>query len=153
MISQSEIKPFPAVNAVIFNAKREVLLTQRSKVIREPGKWCLPGGHLDGGEDWITALRRECAEEIGIEVVSETLIGIYSDPSLTVTESPTEHGYRAQFLVATFIVHDFRGEIRPNHEVETWGYFPLNELPSPILKSHPVRISDAFQFNGKVFVR
>ena len=46
----AEIVPIASVNGVIFNPQREVLLTRRSAIVREPGKWCLPGGHLEIGE-------------------------------------------------------------------------------------------------------
>ncbi len=134
-------------------AAGEILLTRRSPIVREPGKWCLPGGHLDGGEDWTTAIRRELNEEIGITVRAETLIGIYSDPNLTVTAEPMREGFHGQFVVASFLITDYTGPIQPNDEVDLWDWFPMNKLPDPIMKSHPIRIEDAFRFNGEVFVR
>ncbi len=147
------IKPIPAVNGVIFNENLEVLLTRRSPSCREPGKWCLPGGHLDGGEDWRTALRREIKEEIGLEVYEEKLIGIYSDPSLTVTVEVLQEGYHGQFVVACFLITSLEGDITPNEEVDLWDWFAIDNLPEPILKSHPIRILDAYQFQGEPFIR
>lgn len=148
-----QIKPIAAVNAVIFNDKKEVLLTKRSAHIREPGKWCLPGGHVDGGESWTRAVRREVLEEVGLKVLDETLLGIYSDPKLTITESKLSDGTYGHFLVITFLVEDFEGAPRNTDEVCEWGWFPKGVLPSPIIKSHPIRITDAYQFNGFAFVR
>jgi mutator protein MutT len=147
------IKPVPAVNGILFNEHREVLLTRRSPHIREPGKWCLPGGHLDGGEDWTTAIRREMREEVGITVLSERLVGIYSDPALTVTVEVLEGGHHGQFVVASFLIIQFEGQIQPNDEVDKWGWFTMDTLPSPILKSHPIRIQDALSFTGESYVR
>ncbi len=152
-VGLAEIKPIPAVNGVIFNSKREVLLTRRSPLIREPGKWCLPGGHLDGGEDWQSAIRRELKEEIGIDVRAEKLVGIYSDPKLTVTLEVLANGFHGQFVVASFLVTRYEGEITPNHEVDLWDWFPVDQLPEPILKSHPIRIQDAYRFTGETFIR
>ncbi len=147
------IVPIPAVNAVIFNPQREILLTLRSARVREPGKWCLPGGHVEIGESWITALRREVHEETGLVVKAERLIGIYSDPKLTVTAEPLPQGYHGQFVTAVYEITAYDGKIAPNDEVEDWDWFtPLN-LPDPTLKSHPVRVQDAAQFRGEVFVR
>lgn len=148
-----KIKPIPAVNGVLLNAEGRVLLTRRSPSVREPGKWCLPGGHLDGGEDWRTAFRREMSEEVGIEVLDERLIGIYSDPALTVTAEPLPEGFHGQFVVASFLVTQFRGEIVPNREVDLWNWFSPDDLPSPILKSHPIRVLDALKFTGEPFIR
>ncbi len=149
----AKIIPIPAVNAVIFNGHREILLTKRSEHIREPGKWCLPGGHLDGGEDWVTSLKREVNEELGLVVTEHRLLGIYSDPKLTITPEVLNNGCHGHFLVAVFEVLRFEGVVHPNHEVADWGYFSGEQIPQPIVRSHPVRIQDALQFRGDVFVR
>lgn len=147
------IKPVAAVNGVILNSRRQILLTRRSPSIREPGKWCLPGGHLDGGESWQTAVRRELNEEIGITVLAEKLVGIYSDPALTVTTEVLPGGYHGQFVVATFLITQYEGEIIPNQEVDLWDWFSLDALPTPIIVSHPIRMKDALEFTGEAFVR
>src|SRR5512139_3042293 len=118
-----EIKPIPAVNAVIRDSEGKVLLTRRSARVREPGKWCLPGGHLDGGEDWTSAVRREMREETGLRVLREQLVGIYSDPALTVSAEPSAEGWYGQYVVASFLVHEYEGRIEPNLEVAEWGWF------------------------------
>jgi 8-oxo-dGTP pyrophosphatase MutT (NUDIX family) len=148
-----QIRPIPAVNAVIRNSEGKVLLTLRSSSVREPGKWCLPGGHLDGGEDWIAAVRREVREETGLRVLREQLVGIYSNPALTVSAEPSAEGWYGQYVVALFLVQEYDGPIRPNLEVAEWGWFAPDSLPSPMLLSHPIRILDAVRFSGSVFVR
>ncbi len=150
---ERRIRPVPAVNAVIFDDDGRVLLTRRSSEVRESGKWCLPGGHLDGGEDWTAAIRREVQEEIGLRVLSEELSGIYSNPEVTLAAEPNTDGWYPQFVVACFIVRMYEGAVEPNNEVDDWGWFSPRELPTPMLKSHPVRIEDAVRFKGKVFVR
>ena len=55
-------------HVVVFNQKGEILLQKRSKNKDiQPGKWdTAVGGHLDSGEDYETAAKRELAEELGI---------------------------------------------------------------------------------------
>ncbi len=150
----SEIIPIPAVNTAIFNENNEILLTRRSSIVREPGKWCLPGGHLEVGEFWLEGAIRETQEEVGITVKQAILCGIYSDPKLTVTQDVLGvEGDYGQFVVALFKVLSYEGKVFPNEEVDDWDWFSLDNLPDPILKSHPIRAQDAFHFNGKVFVR
>lgn len=151
---ETSIIPVPAVNVALIHSKGDqVLLTRRSASVREPHKWCLPGGHLEFGESLLDAALRETEEEIGLRPLSAELCGIYSDPMLTVTSDPVTDGKRAQFVVAVFIAYHFEGEIRPNDEVDAYEWFNLENLPTPMVKSHPIRVKDALQFNGKVFVR
>lgn len=45
------------------------------------GRWGLPGGMVDWGEDIPTSVQRELAEETGLELVKiDRLVGIYSAP-------------------------------------------------------------------------
>jgi len=142
----------PAVNTAVLQGGK-ILLTRRSAKVREPGKWCIPGGHLDFGESWETAAIRELKEETGLVARKTELYGAYSDPNLTITQELVEGKYRKQFVTLCFLVTDFSGDIAPNDEVDDWGWYEFNDLPNPILKSHPIRIEDALRFQGKVFVR
>jgi 8-oxo-dGTP diphosphatase len=64
----------PAVGAVVVDADGRLLLVQRAN---EPGKgrWSLPGGRVEAGEDDRAALRREMREETGLDVVVGLLVG------------------------------------------------------------------------------
>lgn len=56
-------------DVVLRNEKGEILLLQRSyQDDFMPGKWWLPGGKIDPGEDPITAAERELFEETGIDM-------------------------------------------------------------------------------------
>ncbi|MBR3926670.1 MAG: ribosomal RNA small subunit methyltransferase A [Akkermansia sp.] len=58
-----------AVHILVFNKKHNCLLQKRSMFKdRHPGVWdSSAAGHLDAGEDYITAAHRELKEELGIE--------------------------------------------------------------------------------------
>lgn len=144
--------PIPCVSAFIQNEKGEALITERSKKVFFPGLWCLPGGHVNGGEDWVQTLFSEVEEEVGLEVVSYQLVGIYSDPALNVLEEPTT-GEKKAFANVLFKVSAFKGEVTPNDEVSNWGWFSKEKLPLPMIECERVKTVDGFQFNGQVFVR
>lgn len=55
----------------------QIVLVRR----RDNGKWGLPGGMVDWGEDIPNTLKRELTEETGLEVTKMgRLVGIYSAP-------------------------------------------------------------------------
>ncbi len=63
-------------HVLVFNSRGELLLQKRSvtKDI-QPGKWDTSvGGHLDPGEDYLTAAYREMQEELGITGIPLTCL-------------------------------------------------------------------------------
>jgi 8-oxo-dGTP pyrophosphatase MutT (NUDIX family) len=64
-------KSFEFVGAIIQDKQGRILVSQRalnSKMY--PGKWQIPGGHVEKDEGFLEALKREVKEETGLEVVS-----------------------------------------------------------------------------------
>ncbi|MCR9091675.1 Nudix family hydrolase [Algiphilus sp.] len=72
--------------AAMRDASGAVLLSQRPAHKSYPGQWEFPGGKIEPGESVDQALRRELAEELGIEVVdARPLIRVRHDyPELAV---------------------------------------------------------------------
>ncbi len=70
-------KPYKlAVKAAILDEAGRCLLLRRSPVNKGfIGCWEWPGGKLDLGEEFATALRREVTEETGLEIELTGLIG------------------------------------------------------------------------------
>lgn len=69
----------PVVHLHLFNTRGELFLQKRPewKDI-QPGRWdTAVGGHIDFGEDTLSALRREVREEIGITDFNPLLITSY----------------------------------------------------------------------------
>jgi ADP-ribose pyrophosphatase YjhB (NUDIX family) len=132
---QPQLTPKIAVNAVVFNDRRQVLLAKRT----DNGLWCLPGGHVDLGETLEKACLRELFEETGLQGRVERLIGIYSDPenSLHIAQGPEWHTIRVSFLCQVV-----GGTITSSSETSEIRYFDLDQLPA-LITDHARRIQDA----------
>ena len=63
------------VQAIIINSKKQILITQRSKLKEKlPLKWECNGGALLSGEDFIEGIIREIYEELGIKLQKDKAI-------------------------------------------------------------------------------
>ncbi|MEP6648720.1 MAG: NUDIX domain-containing protein [Lapillicoccus sp.] len=62
------------VAAVLVRRHRVLLCHRRPDREWFPDVWDLPGGHVGAGETFQAAVRRECREELGIDVVAEARV-------------------------------------------------------------------------------
>jgi len=97
----------------------EVLLIRRKYEPFED-EWCLPGGHVEAGEQVQEAARREGLEETGYEVDLDGLVGIYDDPG----RDP-----RGPVISIVFRATVAGGELDPSTDAAGARWFPLSELP------------------------
>ncbi|MEZ4662386.1 MAG: NUDIX domain-containing protein [Caldilineaceae bacterium] len=76
--NMSFINPLP-VAVVVQPVDDGVLLIQRA-IEPQLGKWALPGGYIDMGENWQTAAARELWEETGLRTAPDALelLGVHS---------------------------------------------------------------------------
>ena len=68
----------PTASAVVVDREGHVLLARRA-VEPDRGKWDLPGGFLEEGEEPLAGLRRELLEETGLEVEPLSFLGAWTD--------------------------------------------------------------------------
>jgi A/G-specific adenine glycosylase len=69
--------PHYTVTAAVFQKGGKVLIGQRPQNGLLGGMWEFPGGKQEPGEDLPTCLRREIAEELGVEIQVGESFGIY----------------------------------------------------------------------------
>jgi len=93
------------------------LLLVRRAFPPERGRWALPAGFVDAGEDPRATAVREAAEETGLVVVLDELVDIYPPTGPTAP------------IVVVFIATVTGGELVPADDADDAGYFPLHELP------------------------
>ena len=72
------LDPKVAACSIVEHDNRIVLL-QRS-INPQKGKWVVPGGFVDRGEEVVKAALRETEEECGIKTRIKRLLGVYSYP-------------------------------------------------------------------------
>jgi len=77
---EADSKPWSmAVKAVLLDPQDRMLLIRRSnKNSHFVGKWEWPGGKVDPGEDFATAVKREAREETALEIAIIGLAGATS---------------------------------------------------------------------------
>lgn len=69
------------VDAIVVKEGKVLMGKRSQKVSTEPGKFCLPGGYLDRGEQTIDCARREVHEETGYQVKEGLLFHIRDYPA------------------------------------------------------------------------
>ena len=111
-----------------------LLLTVRAATLRShAGQIALPGGRLEPGEDSVGAALRETAEEVGVVVPREAVLGELSD-------HPSPAGYVARPIVAE-VPWPQQLTLDP-HEVAEAFLVPLDELRSMTPTSEVRRLPD-----------
>jgi 8-oxo-dGTP diphosphatase len=115
-------RPVVGVVAAARTADGRWLLVRRG----DTGKWALPGGTLEWGETFRSALSREILEETGAEVVTlGELLGVYSAPE----RDPRFHAVTV--VVAATVSEPNAAAVNPLEILEVKLFAP-EELPSDI---------------------
>lgn len=112
--------PAPAVSAFVLDGDGRILLARRA-VEPDEGKWDVPGGFLEEGEDPVAGLRRELREEAGIEIEVGDFVGVFADTY--------GDGHVLNLVWETAIAD---GEPTPDDDVAELRWFPKDALPEDV---------------------
>lgn len=110
------------VRIFLFNSKGELLIQKRSRNVLSPGKWDQSiGGHVDEGEDYFEAAKRELAEELGIQGTKlEESVKFYTDKT---DDTKIEKRFNTLYL------GNYDGEINFNpEEISEIQWITLDKL-------------------------
>lgn len=90
---------------------------------RDNGLWTSPGGHMDDGEDVLTAAKREVKEETGIDINSEQIQIIKADRLVS-------HRTGKPFVVIAFVAvidkEKATAKNDPDKEVSEWRWVKIS---------------------------
>jgi 8-oxo-dGTP diphosphatase len=133
-------RPLVGTSVIPVLSDGRVVLIKR----RDNGRWGLPGGLVDWGEDLPTAVVRELREETGLEIVAiGRLVGVYSSPS----RDPRMHS------VCVAIEAQVTGETRIEDELEVEAVeaFEKDSIPyESLAHDHGVQLRDYFSGRTRI---
>ena len=110
------VDPKVAVGVAVFRDD-QLLLVRR---VMEPGRgrWAVPGGFLDVGEDPKVAAAREAAEEASVDVRVTHLLDVFANP-------PADGGAVFVLYAAEWI----SGDPRPGDDADDARFFARDQIP------------------------
>lgn len=115
-MNPANTRPVHVLAGIILNNKNEVFLAKRAKHQHQGDLWEFPGGKKEAGEKELQALRRELAEELGIDVLTASpfkkISHLYSDKAV---------------LLDFWLVDSFNGEPQ-GLEGQLVRWVPVNDL-------------------------
>jgi 8-oxo-dGTP diphosphatase len=125
-----------SVAAVVVDDHDRALLIRR----RDNGHWEPPGGILELGEEIIDGLRREVAEETGLQVEPSALTGVYKNMSQGI-------------IALVFRCHEAGGRLTTASETAEVRWANRAEVAALADQAYAIRVLDALDFATPPAVR
>lgn len=135
----------------LVNSKNEILIQQRSASRQQwPNLWDKSAaGHVLAGEDALTTIVRETAEEIGINIPSEDFRYLFT---VKISENFPNGEVSNEFVEVHFVKGDYHDFVLQAEEVQDAKWVPYLELEKMIAKNpenyniHSVEANPVFAF-------
>jgi nucleoside triphosphatase len=131
--------PEPTVGALIFNPDGQILLIKGEKF---SNRYVLPGGHIEVGETFEEALRREVKEETGLDIDNIQLLSLQES-----IFNPHYHTKR-HFLYIDFVCTTTSTQVTLNEESQEFIWVAVPDALN--LPLHPYTRAFLTEYlNGK----
>lgn len=99
----------------ILHVGGRIVLLERG-IEPQKGRWVMPGGYVDRGEEVAAAAVRETREECGLDIRIQDLVGVYSYPASTQ-------------VVVVYTAESLGGKLVAGDETTEAGLFLPGEIP------------------------
>lgn len=145
-------------DVLLFRGSKLLILQRAGDQGNHTDEWCIPGGHVDAGEDFRTAAQRELLEETGIDIPEDIL----TEVAVATGKDFEIHYFIGHVSEETpaFVVVDSEEEIgsawiEPGTELDDYEFiFDMKDNLKKILgfeqkPSNFIKIQKAF-FNGEI---
>ncbi|HXO43984.1 MAG TPA: NUDIX hydrolase [Candidatus Cybelea sp.] len=126
-------RPLVGVGGVVILDGRVLLIRRGGPPLQ--GQWSIPGGMLELGETVIEGVRRELAEETGVEVKVGKLIEVFERINLDVAGKTRYH-----FVILDYLCEAIRGEARAGSDVTDVAWSTAGELGKYSLTETATRV-------------
>jgi 8-oxo-dGTP diphosphatase len=114
-------RPMVGVGGVVIANGRALLIRRGGPPLE--GRWSIPGGMLEVGETLLEGVRRELAEETGIEVRVGELIEVFER-----INTDDDGKTRYHFVIADYLCEALGGEARAGSDVVDVAWAMPSEL-------------------------
>ena len=136
-------RPIIGVGGVVISQGRVLLIRRGSPPLQ--GQWSIPGGTLEVGETLVEGVRRELAEETGIDVRVRALIDVFERIDRGPSGKPQYH-----FVVLDYLCEAVQGTARAGSDVTEVAWAAPPELEKYSLTEIAGRvIQKAFELVGE----
>lgn len=126
-------RPIVGVGGVVISQGRVLLVRRGAPPLQ--GEWSIPGGMLETGETIMEGVRRELAEETGVEVRVNGLIEVFERISL---DEAGKHKYH--YVVLDYYCDAIRGEPRAGSDAAEVAWVSEKDLDAYALSTAARRV-------------
>lgn len=119
----------PVVGIGVLILKQGKALLGKRRNVHGSGEYAFTGGKLDRGESLLQCAKRETWEESGVEIHNARLLCVTNVLN-----------YLPRHFLDIGIVADWKQgdpEVKEPHKVESWGWYDIDNLPSPLFAMIP----------------
>ncbi|KAH8173850.1 NUDIX domain-containing protein [Sarocladium implicatum] len=121
-MTSTGVGPRVGVASIIVSPDNHILIGKR-KSSHGAGKYQLPGGHLEYGEDPLACAEREAEEETGLKIRARKIVNITND----VFEAEKKH-YITLFVWCEMVDPSAEPQTMEPDKCESWSWSTFEEL-------------------------